>query len=423
MKPGFIKYSVMFFATIMLLNMSNYTLAAGANDWQGEWGNWSPPAAGNHSYGGSISILDCSEKDASCRMRMDTESDKTRCSFYTEKEGIELKITANDSATVQSVDYAKKPRDCRLNMSRVTGAGGKQIKAKIIGSDCNYFCTNGVYIPENYSFVSANTFPYLSTRECIYDKRDSRQQWCIDPKIQELDNRLDGLGDRYVGLTHDNEVYNRVKTTRESILVKCKGAAKASDCLTAEFGKSIAEFESIVETAQKEHEKQEALLSAKGDDAAAGKLIGEIDGVYKKRFSNALVSGETFTSEDILEIVPVSADTIYFRTHLEFYNSHECNNYGLARFSKAGVFVFNDPNKETTGSNGKSCRLLLDINDKDIVIHDPDGTCKPYYCGMRGSFDNAAFPRTARREIRYMKILKNSDEYKQSIEGLNSAKQ
>jgi hypothetical protein len=423
MTIGFRKYAVIFFAAIMLLNIPEYSRAAGANDWQGEWGNWSPPEGGKNSYGGSVSIFDCSEKDATCRMRQDAESDKTRCSFGSGKDGAELKITANDSATLQTVDYLKKPQDCRLNMNLVTGAGGKQIKAEVIGANCNYFCTYGASIPVNYSFVSANAFPWLSTRECFYDKRDSRQLWCIDSKIQALDNKLSGLIDQYAGLTHDNEVYTRAKALGESIFSKCQGAANVSDCLTAAFGKSIGEYNGLVETAQKEREKQEALLSAKGDEAAAGKLIGEIDGVYKTRFSNALVSGETFTSEDILEIVPVTADTIYFKTHLEFYNGHECNSDGLARFSKAGVFVFNDPNKETIGNSAKSCRLLLEVNDKDIVIHDPDGTCKSYYCGMRGGFEAAVFPRTAKRKIRYMKILKNSDEYKKSIEVLNNTKQ
>ncbi len=56
-------------------------------------------------------------------------------------------------------------------------------------------------------------------------------------------------------------------------------------------------------------------------------------GVYKTKFKNGLVGGESYVSENILEIVPVRGRAVYFRIHLEFYNGHECAISGIAEAS------------------------------------------------------------------------------------------
>ena len=57
--------------------------------------------------------------------------------------------------------------------------------------------------------------------------------------------------------------------------------------------------------------------------AAVPSLPEALAGVYKTHFKNGLVSGETYVSEDILEIAPTGPGAAYVRTHLEFYNGHE----------------------------------------------------------------------------------------------------
>ncbi len=173
---------------------------------------------------------------------------------------------------------------------------------------------------------------------------------------------------------------------------------------------------STTATAQLQPEKSATSLVAADNTTQPAQLIEQIDGVYKKRFANGLVDGTSYTSENILEIVRIAEDAVYFKTHLEFYNGHSCAQNGVARFSGAGVFVFY---AERDSSTDQQCRLQLEVSDKRVTIKDPDHSCQEY-CGMRGSFDGATFERGARRPIRYMTLLKNSAEYKAAIKALET---
>lgn len=146
----------------------------------------------------------------------------------------------------------------------------------------------------------------------------------------------------------------------------------------------------------------------------ASKIIDQITGVYKYRFKNYFISGESFQSENILEIVKINDNTIYFRTELTFSNNHACSLFGTAAYKDDTLFLYEDKNN--------ACKLTINITDKDINFLDGDGNndqCKENYCGTRGGFSGISFKKSQRRDIRYMKILKNSQEYKDSIEELN----
>lgn len=106
-------------------------------------------------------------------------------------------------------------------------------------------------------------------------------------------------------------------------------------------------------------------------------------------------------------------DSLYFRTHLEFYNGHQCKLYGIARFTSAGRFVFNDRNPELPPGD-PHCRLQLAVTGQEVQLIDPDSSCQRA-CGMRGHIDGAAFPRTERRPIHYMARLKSSREYREAV--------
>jgi hypothetical protein len=137
---------------------------------------------------------------------------------------------------------------------------------------------------------------------------------------------------------------------------------------------------------------------------AASRAISRCEGVYKTRFDNGTVSGEKFESEDILEIVRYSADKIYFRLELVFFNAHRCSVAGIAQYED-GVFTYR------RGADGADCVLKIHVNDKDIRFEDVDGECRKYYCGARGGFTSVKFPAKSRRRIRYMKRLLASREY------------
>ena len=64
---------------------------------------------------------------------------------------------------------------------------------------------------------------------------------------------------------------------------------------------------------------------------AADVSIDALAGDYKKTFPNGTIDGNKYQSEDILEIVKVSPTAAYVRTHLEFFNGHVCNIWGVAK--------------------------------------------------------------------------------------------
>jgi len=131
-----------------------------------------------------------------------------------------------------------------------------------------------------------------------------------------------------------------------------------------------------------------------------------IAGVYKTHFKNGLVSGETFTSENVLEIVKLAPDAAYVRARLNFYNGHLCAIYGVAHVEDREL-VYRGPTETYPGAT--QCVLHLAVKGKSLTLAD-GGTCWAN-CGARGMFDNAAFPTASRRPVRYMTRLKASREF------------
>lgn len=138
-------------------------------------------------------------------------------------------------------------------------------------------------------------------------------------------------------------------------------------------------------------------------------FLEDIAGVYKVRFQNAFVTGEKYTSENILEIVPVNDHAAYFRMKLAFYNGHEGDIFGVAKQDRSKLVYFSKEN---------NCLLELNFSQHKMSTH-ADYNQYPgcsYYHGARGTLDNLEFPRTNKRPIRYMARLKNSAEFKSAIE-------
>jgi hypothetical protein len=131
-----------------------------------------------------------------------------------------------------------------------------------------------------------------------------------------------------------------------------------------------------------------------------------IAGVYKTRFKNGLVSGETYTSENVLEIVKLAPDAAYVRARLDFYNGHFCAIYGVAHVEDREL-VYRGPPETYVGA--KQCVLHIAVSGKSLTLADR-GSCSAN-CGARGGFDKAAFPTASRRPIRYMTRLKASREF------------
>jgi len=145
--------------------------------------------------------------------------------------------------------------------------------------------------------------------------------------------------------------------------------------------------------------------------APPSSLPAQMAGVYKTKFKNALVDGESYVSENILEIVPYQNDAAYFRIHLEFYNGHECAISGIAK-AKVDKLVFQGPADAT----GEPCILNLRRAADGIHIYEGEnGACRAQTCGMRGGYGykpdgTADFSLASRRPIRYLpRLLASQD--------------
>jgi len=150
----------------------------------------------------------------------------------------------------------------------------------------------------------------------------------------------------------------------------------------------------------------------------AGATIKGIEGVYKSRFANSTVQDEHFESEDILEIVSYGANAIYFRVHLEFYNGHTCDLYGIAAYEN-GSFVFHGKSDVSDAI----CNLTIRADGGNVKLDDVGGNCRTYSCGARGGYHDVSFPIKSRRVIKYMKRLQASHEYAEAAADFEKAAQ
>jgi hypothetical protein len=149
-------------------------------------------------------------------------------------------------------------------------------------------------------------------------------------------------------------------------------------------------------------------------EPAADKLIGDIEGVYKHRFQNGLVTGEKYQSEDVVEIVRYDDTRIYVRAELQFFNGHECSISGIARYD-GGRFAYDEPPSDP---GAQACHFQIGVDGKAIRFGDADGVCRASHCGARGGLDGYTIARDSKRRIRYMDRLKNSNEYRQAVSEL-----
>lgn len=148
------------------------------------------------------------------------------------------------------------------------------------------------------------------------------------------------------------------------------------------------------------------LVAAPAQATEPDPALAAIAGVYKHRFQNGTVQGDKYESENILEIVPTGPDQAYFRTHLEYFNGHSCDLYGIADWHDGALHFQDKPQGDYP-----ACRLRLEVKDGNIVfVDDPDAPCRNDYCGARGSFD-LDFKASEKRRIRYMDRLLASEEY------------
>ena len=141
-------------------------------------------------------------------------------------------------------------------------------------------------------------------------------------------------------------------------------------------------------------------------------------GRYFSQFADGLVTGEKYTGEDIVEIVPVAPGAGYVRVHLDYYNGHTCGIYGVAT-AKGDALVYYDskPNFESA----RGCILTVRRAGSSLLVDDEGGSCSSY-CGARGTLSRVDLPYKSKRPIRYLTLLKQSSEYRDALTEWRSRK-
>lgn len=137
----------------------------------------------------------------------------------------------------------------------------------------------------------------------------------------------------------------------------------------------------------------------------------KLAGVYTVDFTNGLVTGETYRSENLLEIVPTAPGAAYVHTELEFYNGHSCALWGVAHVE--GTELVYRSRQEPLTPGDAPCVLHVFTKGGKVMLDD-QGTCQAW-CGARGTLSGIDFPLSKRRPIRYMASLKASREYAEAL--------
>ena len=161
-------------------------------------------------------------------------------------------------------------------------------------------------------------------------------------------------------------------------------------------------------------------------DTPSARLIGEIEGVYKHRFTNRIIvpgkPDEKYEAEDIVEVVRHDDEHIYVHAGLTVDNGHHCALHGIAAYQN-GVFVYHDPNPSL--SDKQACMVTIATKGETLTLSDratPKGpsTCTSL-CGARGSLGDYSIAASKKAKINYLPKLKASKEYRQAVKAYDEA--
>ena len=385
-----------FILILFLLNPLPLFAQVNVKNWQGEWGNLVKD--GNGINGAILKISDCDAATQNCNFsfQIGKPISINRCQHHGK-----LKFTTNTTAESLLISHFKNDDQCIVHFSLEESLEKPFIKGDIEGENCKQFCTEEVYTAETYSLHSRANYPDNRWEDCFLDSRKAREILCEDHGLIEFDRKnteLQSLPNSDISWADDQKWI-------EEIISKCESDIDIRACLSKEYEFRISSIE-------KRLTEEESKINLVENPAEAARVISMVEGVYKHRFENANIDGEKYTSENILELVPVTDDSLYFKIHLEFYNGHECNLSGTAQLRKNGNFIFY---KKSPLNPDNYIRLQIKPTTEGIILRD-DGTERNFQCGARGGYDETTFSKKGRRVIKYMNRIKLSSDYKNALE-------
>lgn len=354
-------------------------------DFQGEWFLLGP------AQKTVIDIRKCDDQKKVCKITASTEAaTDLRCSFIGE-------------LVIDSATHASHKSDYCLFDVTLTPGARPGLKVSASGEKCSAHCVGALKWPtEPTPLYQRDNFVEFSSA-CFDQKSPSMTAQCNSPDVFAASAAYEAAVYRadtaMGGVIEGKRTYAFLKEGREAILRACDKNASPSSCLIEAFKKESARLSDLSGSRDK-------VLNESGSSADARALIGRLEGVYKQKTKSGFVTGEEYTAEDVLEIVKVSDNSIYFKTVLHFYNGHKCGLSGVANYRKAGGFVY-----EEVGDS--ACRLLIEPKKNQISFTDL-ANCKNY-CGARGSWNGSAFATSQKRKIKYLPTILKSDDYKNAL--------
>jgi hypothetical protein len=429
-----------FFAVPLLLSLYSLCSLAEASQadlksWEGEWGRWEPwtfPDVGSSS-GYALRISSCGVREVAegfaCTLQMYSRKDKVHCYEYE----MTVPIRSSEHFEVQS-ENDSQGIDCRISFKK-SGGQTPAIEVRYDGK-CDKFCNEKVPGPrpnpifaKTYPFRTAKTylkdiglgviaFRDVDLAQCYGSASRAVQEWCTNKEILAFESQAQHLlhngssrcwesGEALKCLPEMEKQEKAYLAWRGSIWQKCEKVNAITECLATQYHPKLAEMN------KKEKDINLALIGVKGSADEATKLISQLAGVYKTQHKITFIDDTSAWSEDVLEIVDVKPGTIYFKTRLYFDNGHQCSLFGAAQYKDNGTFTYQSP------PGDEECVMRVKKENDVVVLEDVGGKCGAQSCGARGGYGGAKFPLTKRRTIKYMGLLKNSDDYKKSLAEAN----
>lgn len=139
--------------------------------------------------------------------------------------------------------------------------------------------------------------------------------------------------------------------------------------------------------------------------------VAQLAGRYSAHFRNGNVDGDSYWSDDVVEIVPVDRRHAYIRAETNFFNGHMCSLRGIAA-AEGPALVYRDP--APADEYTPKCVFTVRRSGGTLSFDDGDGGCQRY-CGARGGFRQGELAWSSKRPITYLDRLKASSEYRNAL--------
>lgn len=341
--------------------------------WAGAWGTFQrmPQSGKMAAYfeGQGLSVADCDEQRCTVSFLVQEHTG------HAEARGDLLIENATEAVARLGV-----PEKCTLALEK-SGGAQPAITVTARTGDCSYFATPGASFAHRYPLRARTPFSSeLFLPECFVGDSRAQMALCTSPVLAQQEHDWIGL---LWSVSDLGAPGLDMKTERAKLLQSCDGAADARACMAEAFRRSTDELHARAAA-------WKATVTEPGDAAQAERAIAAIAGTYRRSFANGDVQGDKFTATDTLEIRRAGDDAIHYDVYLEFFNGHECNRTGVAKYRRNGAFV-EQTKVETPAAGSKLCAFEIIPAADGVQLRDVTGMCKMESCALRGGFNGAVF--------------------------------